>query len=188
MPRTPLPSSAKDYTPAGLDRKNIVDVRSEPDTELARYRILSPKAGVRVSPLSLGSMSLGDQWTGWMGGKLSPNESEKLLDAFYEAGGNFIDSANNYQDEQSEMIIGEWMEKRGVRDEIVLATKYTAYSMYRKEGRQKGVGVNYMGNHVSDSLKKLRTSYIDILYVHWWDYTTSVEEVMLGLNDLVREC
>lgn len=77
---------------------------------------------VRVSPLCLGAMSIGDQWTPFMGGALNFEEACKLLDTFYEAGGNFIDTANNYQHEQSEMIIGEWMEKRGIRDEIVLAT------------------------------------------------------------------
>jgi hypothetical protein len=61
---------------------DLFPVGPEPQTELARYRILSPKAGVRVSPLCLGAMSLGDQWTGWMGGKLDQEESNKLLDAF----------------------------------------------------------------------------------------------------------
>lgn len=82
---------------------------------------------VRVSPLCLGAMSLGDQWTPFMGGALNFEESCKFLDTFYEAGGNFIDTANNYQNEQSEMIIGEWMEKRGIRDEIVLATCVFAF-------------------------------------------------------------
>lgn len=72
-------------------------------------------------------MSLGDQWTPFMGGALNFEESCKFLDTFYEAGGNFIDTANNYQNEQSEMIIGEWMEKRGIRDEIVLATCVFAF-------------------------------------------------------------
>ncbi|GFZ50406.1 oxidoreductase with NAD+ or NADP+ as acceptor [Saitozyma sp. JCM 24511] len=197
MPRTQLHTSAKDYTPsAPNERKGFFELfgpAPEPQTELARYRILAPKAGVRVSPLCLGAMSLGDQWTGWMGSGLDATGSEKLLDAFYEAGGNFIDTSCNYQDEQSEMIIGEWMEKRGNRDEIVLATKYTTYGLNRKEGRQNGIGINYAGNHrknlfltVEDSLKKLRTSYIDLLYVHWWDYSTTIEEIMLSLNDLVK--
>jgi aryl-alcohol dehydrogenase-like predicted oxidoreductase len=70
----------------------------QPKTELARYRLLSPSAGIRVSPICLGAMSLGDQWTGYMGGKApGQKESEELLDAFVEMGGNFIDTANNYQ-------------------------------------------------------------------------------------------
>lgn len=79
-----------------------------PKTELGRYRILSSTAGVRVSPLQLGAMSIGDAWSGMMG-SMSKENSFKLLDAFEDAGGNFIDTANNYQDEQSEEWIGEWM-------------------------------------------------------------------------------
>ena len=66
-------------------------------------------------------MSIGDKWQ--MAGAMNKESSFKLLDAFYEAGGNFIDTANNYQDETSEMFIGEWMESRGIRDQIVIATK-----------------------------------------------------------------
>lgn len=73
--------------------------RSAPESELARYRILSDTAGVRVSPLCLGAMSLGDQWTGFMAGKLDQKESEEYLDEFVKLGGNFIDTANNYQGE-----------------------------------------------------------------------------------------
>lgn len=80
----------------------------EPKTELGRYRILSSTAGVRVSPLQLGAMSIGDAWSGFMG-SMNKENSMKLLDAFEDAGGNFIDTANNYQDEQSEEWIGEWM-------------------------------------------------------------------------------
>ena len=68
----------------------------EPKTELGRYHILSPLAGVRVSPLQLGAMSIGDAWKGFMGA-MDKEQSFKLLDAYYEAGGNFIDTANNYQ-------------------------------------------------------------------------------------------
>ncbi|WWC98360.1 hypothetical protein V866_005251 [Kwoniella sp. B9012] len=198
MVRTQLLASAKDYTPSsGEERKDFPGIfppAPEPPTELGRYRLLSPTAGVRVSPLCLGAMSLGDQWQGFMGSSLNYEESAKFLDYFYEAGGNFIDTANFYQDEQSEMIVGEWMESRGIRDEMVIATKYTTYNLDRKEGRFKGIGANYVGNatkslhlNIEDSLKKLRTTYIDILYVHWWDYTTSIPEVMQSLNDLVRE-
>ncbi|ODO05817.1 hypothetical protein I350_04878 [Cryptococcus amylolentus CBS 6273] len=162
-------------------------------TELARYRLLSPSAAIRVSPLCLGAMSLGDQWTGFMGARTDFDQATKLLDTFYEAGGNFIDTANNYQNEQSEMIIGEWMEKRGIRDEIVLATKYSTLGLDRNEGKFEGIAANYCGNHkknlrltVESSLKKLRTDYIDLLYVHWWDYSTSIPELMQSLNDVVK--
>ncbi|KZV65145.1 Aldo/keto reductase [Peniophora sp. CONT] len=94
-----------------------------PATALGRYRMLSARAGVRVSPLCLGAMSIGDQWAKIGMGAMDKESSFKLLDAFYDAGGNFIDTANNYQQETSEMFIGEWMETRGNRDEMVIATK-----------------------------------------------------------------
>ena len=75
-----------------------------------------------MSPLCLGGMSIGDQWGAGMGA-MSKESSFALLDAFYAAGGNFIDTANNYQNETSEMFIGEWMEARGIRNQMVIATK-----------------------------------------------------------------
>lgn len=163
----------------------------EPATELGRYRILSSTAGVRVSPLQLGGMSIGDAWKDSMG-SMTKEESFKLLDAFYEAGGNFIDTANNYQDEQSETWIGEWMAQRQNRDQIVVATKYTTDFRSYKLGKNKAP--NHCGNHrrslfmsVRESLKKLQTDWIDILYVHWWDQTTSIEEIMDSLQILVEQ-
>jgi len=95
----------------------------EPASPLARYRQLSPLAGVHVSPLCLGAMSIGDKWDSIGLGAMDKESSFKLLDAFFDAGGNFIDTANNYQDETSEEFIGEWAEKRGIRDQLVIATK-----------------------------------------------------------------
>ncbi|UKZ76755.1 Putative aryl-alcohol dehydrogenase aad14 [Trichoderma virens FT-333] len=162
----------------------------EPVSELNRYRVLSPTAGVRVSPLALGAMSIGDSWSDWMG-SMDKESSFKLLDAFYDAGGNFIDTANNYQNEQSESWIGEWAAKRGIRDQLVIATKFT--SDYRSHELGKGRAPNFQGNHrkslhlsVRDSLKKLQTDYIDILYIHWWDHTTSIKELMDALHQQVE--
>ena len=151
----------------------------EPATPLGRLRILSTTAGVRVSPLQLGGMSIGDAWSSFMGSMSKPQAFE-LLDAFIAAGGNFIDTANNYQDEQSERWIGEWMTERKNRDNIVLATKYsTAYRDY--EVGEKRSYVNYSGNsrralHMSvrDSLQKLGTDWVDILYVHFFPCFTAV--------------
>jgi aryl-alcohol dehydrogenase-like predicted oxidoreductase len=161
----------------------------EPETALGRYRVLSSTAGIRVSPLQLGAMSIGDAWEGLLG-SMNKENSFKLLDAFYDAGGNFIDTANNYvsatpllpyrskltdeqQDEQSETWIGEWMQQKQNRDMLVLATKFTTGYPNYKLGKNKTV--NYTGNHkrsmhmsVRDSLKKLQTDYIDVLYVHWY--------------------
>ncbi|ORY92793.1 NADP-dependent oxidoreductase domain-containing protein, partial [Leucosporidium creatinivorum] len=161
----------------------------EPKTALGRHRLLSPTAGVRVSPLQLGGGSLGSAWTD-LTGAMTKEASFKLLDAFVEAGGNFIDTANNYQNEESELFIGEWMAERKNRDRIILATKFT--TNYRAYADGKNESINNSGNHkkslhlsLRDSLKKLQTDYIDILY--WWDWTTSIEEVMHSLDILVKQ-
>ncbi|GJE90822.1 aryl-alcohol dehydrogenase-like protein [Phanerochaete sordida] len=161
-----------------------------PATRLARHRVLGPRAGVHVSPLQLGAMSIGDQWAQFGFGSMDKAGSFALLDAFYGAGGNFIDTANNYQDESSEEFLGEWMEARGVRGEIVLATKYSSDYRRGKGGQHScfiGNSAKSLYNSVEDSLRKLRSAYIDILYVHWWDYTASVEEVMDALHALVLQ-
>ncbi|KAF9064590.1 NADP-dependent oxidoreductase domain-containing protein [Rhodocollybia butyracea] len=162
-----------------------------PPTKLGVLRALSPNAGVHVSPFCLGAMSIGDKWT-YMMGSMDKEASFKLLDAYFEMGGNFIDTANGYQDESSEEFIGEWMEKRGIRDQLVIATKYT--TNFKRSDSSIVQKANYTGNNVKSmhisveaSLKKLRTSYIDLFYVHWWDYETSIKEVMDGLHSLVMQ-
>jgi aryl-alcohol dehydrogenase-like predicted oxidoreductase len=143
---------------------------SPPPSALAKYRLLSPTAAVRVSPLCLGAMSLGDAWEHM--GTQSKENSFKILDLFYEAGGNFIDTANGYQNEQSEIWLGEWMDKRQNRSQMVIATKYT--SPYKRDWSKEPIKANFAGNSakslhesVAASLKKLQTDYIDLLYVHW---------------------
>lgn len=169
----------------------IFEPAPEPKTELGRYRILSASAGIRVSPLQLGGMSIGEAWADFMG-SMDKEQSFKLMDYFFESGGNFIDTANAYQDEQSEEWIGEWMTSRKNRDQMVIATKYT--SDYKAYELGKGRVPNHVGNskrsmHVSvrDSLKKLQTDWIDILYLHWWDFTTSIKEIMDSLHLLVEQ-
>ncbi|CZR61748.1 probable aryl-alcohol dehydrogenase Aad14 [Phialocephala subalpina] len=148
-------------------------VAPEPPTELGRYRVLSSTAGSSFM------------------GSMDKEASFKLLDTYFEAGGNFIDTANNYQNEQSEAWIGEWMATRKNRDQIVIATKYATDYKYWELGT--GKTPNHCGNHkrslhmsVRDSLKKLQTGWIDILYLHWWDHTTSIEEIMDSLHILVQ--
>ncbi|KAH6912855.1 aryl-alcohol dehydrogenase [Coprinopsis sp. MPI-PUGE-AT-0042] len=161
-----------------------------PPTALGRYRKLSSTAGVHVSPLQLGAMSVGDKWAAFGMGAMDKESSFKLLDAYYDNGGNFIDTANNYQDETSEMFIGEWAEQRGIRDQLFIATKYTTGFKRGDDSIKQKVlttGNNTKSLHVSvnASLKKLRTDYIDLLYLHWWDWETSIEEVMRSLHNLV---
>ncbi|KII90749.1 hypothetical protein PLICRDRAFT_106646 [Plicaturopsis crispa FD-325 SS-3] len=159
-------------------------------SKLGIHRPLATSAGIHVSPLVLGTMTIGDKWEQYGFGAMDKESSFKLMDAFYDLGGNFIDTANNYHDETTEQFVGEWAEQRGIRDQLVIATKYSTNFKMGDDGVvQKSL---YSGNHakslhlsVEASLKKLRTSYIDILYVHYWDWMTSVEEVMNSLHNLV---
>ncbi|BEJ16857.1 hypothetical protein CspHIS471_0602580 [Cutaneotrichosporon sp. HIS471] len=161
-----------------------------PPTRLGRYRVLSPTCGLRVSPLQLGCMSLGDRNKAL--GAISKEQAFKILDAYYEAGGNFLDTANTYHGGQSEEWIGEWLKARGCREDLVIATKYTSNT---ENGRIKEhpIQVNRAGNSaksmkigIDNSLRRLGTDYVDIFYLHWWDWTTPVAEVMHALNRLVE--
>jgi aryl-alcohol dehydrogenase-like predicted oxidoreductase len=143
-----------------------------------QYRLLG-NSGLRVSEAALGTMTFGEDW-GWGAAK---DEARKMYDAFREAGGNFIDTANIYTNGSSESFLGEFME--GHRQSVVLATKYT--------NAFPGTDPNAAGNQrknmmqsVEASLRRLRTDYIDLYWVHIWDQITPVEEVMRGLDDLVR--
>lgn len=143
-----------------------------------RYRLLG-NSGLRVSEAALGTMTFGEDW-GWGTAK---DEARRVYDAFREAGGNFIDTANLYTNGASESFLGEFME--GHRQSVVLATKYT--------NAAPGTDPNAAGNQrknmaqsVEASLKRLQTDYIDLYWVHIWDQLTPVEEVMRGLDDLVR--
>lgn len=123
---------------------------------------------------------------------MDEDQSFRLLDAYADAGGNFIDTANKYQDEDLESYLGRWMEARSNRDLMFVATKFTNDF----HGWEIGMGktVNYVGNHkkslrlsVEASPRKLRTNYVDLLYVHWWDWTASIEELMDSLHILVEQ-
>lgn len=124
-------------------------------------------------------------------GDITQKTVEDILDYYHSQGGNFIDTSNNYQFNQSEQWIGEWMAKRGVRDQIVLATKYSI-NWRATQGDANEIQINFQGNNakslhlsVKHSLETLQTDYIDILYVHWHDFTTSIPEIMHSLNNLV---
>src|ERR1700752_4737580 len=144
-----------------------------------RYRLLG-NSGLRVSEAALGTMTFGDDW-GWGSAK---DEARKVYDAFREAGGNFIDTANLYTNGTSESFIGEFM--RDHRQSVVLATKYT--------NAAPGEDANAAGNHrksmvqaLEASLRRLKTDYIDLYWLHIWDQMTPVEEVMRAFDDLVRQ-
>lgn len=142
-----------------------------------RYRTLG-RSGLRVSELCLGTMTFGEEW-GW--GADEPT-SRAILDRFADAGGNFVDTANSYTGGTSETFLGRFLEGR--RDDFVLATKYTQAEVW---GDPNGSG-NHRKNLVRSleaSLRRLRTDYVDVLWLHAWDFLTPVEEVVRALDDLV---
>ncbi|KAF5336465.1 hypothetical protein D9611_006464 [Ephemerocybe angulata] len=123
-------------------------------------------------------------------GAMNKEDSFKLLDAYYDLGGNFIDTANFYQEGSSEQFIGEWAEAKGIREQLFIATKYSANPKARDPSVEQkvlygGTNVKSMHNSLTQSLKNLRTDYIDLFYVHWWDYDTAIEELMQALHALV---
>jgi aryl-alcohol dehydrogenase-like predicted oxidoreductase len=144
-----------------------------------RYRLLG-NSGLRVFEASLGTMTFGDDW-GWGSAK---DEARKIYDAYRDAGGNFIDTANLYTNGTSETFLGEFM--NGHRESIVLATKYTNATP-GKDPNAAGNQRKNMVQSVEASLKRLATDYIDLYWVHIWDQITPVEEVMRALDDLVRQ-
>jgi aryl-alcohol dehydrogenase-like predicted oxidoreductase len=143
-----------------------------------RYRAFGT-SGLRVSELFLGAMTFGEQ--GGVGAP--PEECARMLDAYADAGGNVIDTAINYRGGASEEILGELL--AGRRDRFVLATKYT---VSRDRDDPNGAG-NHRKNlrlSLDTSLRRLRTDYVDIYWVHMWDRDTPVEETMRALDDEVR--
>jgi aryl-alcohol dehydrogenase-like predicted oxidoreductase len=143
------------------------------------YRLLG-KSGLRVSELCLGTMTFGEDW-GW---GTAREEARKIYDAFRDAGGNFIDTANVYTNGMSETFLGEFL--AGHRESMVLATKYTnaaATADPNASGNQR----KSMVQSVEASLRRLKTDYIDLYWLHIWDQLTPVEEVMRAFDDLVRQ-
>jgi aryl-alcohol dehydrogenase-like predicted oxidoreductase len=136
-------------------------------------------SGLRVSEIALGTMTFGEEW-GW---GCDYKTSKEIFDIYANAGGNFIDTANLYTEGTSERFCGDFISQD--RDYFVLATKYTLREF---QGNPNGSGNNRknLRQSVERSLQRLNTDYIDLLWVHAWDYTTPVEEVMRGLDDLVR--
>lgn len=143
-----------------------------------RYKLFG-HTGLRVSELALGTMTFGEE-VAWGASK---EESRRIFDAFVAAGGNFIDTANNYTRGTSEKYVGDFIAE--ARSRFVVGSKYT---MATPVGDP-----NVAGNHrknmvqtLENSLKSLRTDYLDILWVHAYDGVTPIEEMMRALDDLVR--
>lgn len=144
-----------------------------------RYKLLG-KSGLRVSEVSLGTMTFGETW-GWGASK---DVCRTMVDRFAEAGGNFIDTSINYTDGTAEEILGDLL--KADRDHFVLSSKYTLTTPDATDPNAGGNSRKNMMRSVEQSLKRLQTDYLDVYYLHAWDYMTPVQEVMRGLDDLVR--
>ncbi|MCF8253649.1 MAG: aldo/keto reductase [Bacteroidia bacterium] len=134
--------------------------------------------GLRVSELCLGTMGFGTEW-GWGADEAT---SRQVFETYANEGGNFIDTANRYTEGTSEKFVGLFTQDD--RDHFVIATKYTL--------KDRNGDPNYAGNHrknmmrsVQESLKRMNTDYIDLLWLHIWDFTTHPEEILLAMNDLI---
>jgi aryl-alcohol dehydrogenase-like predicted oxidoreductase len=152
---------------------------NQPITQLNQYRLLG-NSGMRVSPICLGTMTFGTEWG--FGSDLE--ESRRILDIYAERGGNFLDTANIYTGGSSESYIGQILQNR--RDKFVIATKYSLNT--------DPTNPNAGGNHrkalitaIEASLKRLNTDYIDLYWLHAWDYRNSIEEVMRAMDDMVKQ-
>lgn len=145
--------------------------------QLDNYRLLG-RSGLRVSPLSLGTMTFGV--SGW-GTDLE--EAQRMLDHFIDHGGNFVDTANFYANGEAENMLGQLLRER--RQQMVIATKYSL-SMIPGDPNASGNQRKNMVQAVDASLKRLQTDYIDLLYLHLWDNLTPAEEILRGFDDLVR--
>ncbi|QYO67246.1 aldo/keto reductase [Leptolyngbya sp. 7M] len=143
-----------------------------------QYKLLG-NTGLRVSELCLGAMTFGDDWD-W---GASRETSQAIFDAFAEAGGNFIDTANVYTNGTSEKLLGDFVSAE--RDRFVIATKYTVM-MNPTDPNSSGNQRKNLMRSLDASLKRLNTDYIDLYWVHMWDTVTPVEEIMRALDDVVR--
>lgn len=148
-------------------------------TALNTYSLLG-RSGLRVSPLALGTMTMGTSW-GW---GADQSDTKRMFDLYADQGGNFIDGANEYTGGQSEAYLGEVLEGR--RDRFVLATKF---GLSQAEGDPNAGGAHRKAikRAVEGSLRRLKTDYIDLYYLHIWDWRTPIEETITAMNDLVRD-
>ena len=140
------------------------------------------RSGLRVSPLTLGTMTFGTEW-GWGSEEAT---ARAIFNRYLEAGGNVLDTADGYTNGKSEELLGKFIQEGGLRDRVVLATKFT----FNAEPGNPNAGGNGRKNiyrALHGSLRRLKTDYIDLYWLHAWDTVTRVEEVVSTLNDLVRE-
>ncbi|WP_373077695.1 aldo/keto reductase [Zhongshania sp.] len=146
--------------------------------QLDDYRLLG-RSGLRVSPLSLGTMTFG-VGSGWGS---TDSDAQHMVDRYIELGGNFIDTANFYASGGSEQLLGQFIQGR--RNQLALASKYSL-TMQAGDPNACGNHRKNMVQSVEASLKRMKTDYLDLLYLHVWDCRTPVEEILRAFDDLVR--
>jgi aryl-alcohol dehydrogenase-like predicted oxidoreductase len=147
---------------------------------ITSYRTLGT-TGLRVSPLALGAMNFDDGTWG-----SAPETSFDILDHYLDAGGNFIDTANQYNAGKSEQTLGDYFEQRpGRRNRVVLATKFGG-TLHPSDPNAGGAGRKAIYTQLDESLRRLKTDYIDLYWMHQWDRHTPIHETLSALNDLVR--
>jgi aryl-alcohol dehydrogenase-like predicted oxidoreductase len=140
------------------------------------------RSGLKVSPLCLGTMTFGTEW-GWGS---EEKDSKTIFDRYLEAGGNFLDTADGYTMGHSEQLVGKFVAERKLRDNVVIATKFT-FNGQQGNPNAGGNGRKNIYRALEGSLSRLQTDYVDLYWLHAWDTVTPVEEVLSTLNDLVRE-
>ena len=140
------------------------------------------RSGLRVSPMCLGTMTFGTAW-GW---GADEGAARAVFDAYVDAGGNFVDTADIYTGGQSEELVGAFIADRDLRDRVVLATKFT-FNLDKGNPNGGGNGRKLVRRAVEASLRRLRTDHLDLYWLHCWDMVTPVEELMRTLDDLVRD-
>lgn len=168
---------------------SVVIAMKDPVMSLTAFRTLG-RSGLVVSPLALGTMTFGP-------GEWGADEgmSRDIFNAYREAGGNFVDTADIYSGGESERLVGQFIKETGSRDEVVLATKFafngSASPLAAGEGQRGnpnagGAGAKNIHRALDASLARLGTDYIDLYWMHVWDGVTPVEEIVQTLGDLVR--
>ncbi|TXI07095.1 MAG: aldo/keto reductase [Rhizobium sp.] len=151
-----------------------------------QYYLLG-RSGLRVSRLALGTMTFGNGGIRGIAGSWGADASaaRAMFDGYIAAGGNFIDTANSYAGGLSEELVGAFVAEAGVRDAVVIATKFSN-SLSSGNPNAGGNGRKAMMQAIDASLKRLKTDYIDLYLLHTWDRMTPAEEVMRTFDDLVR--
>jgi len=140
------------------------------------------RSGLKVSPLCLGTMTFAEDW-GWGS---SEETARQIFNAYIDRGGNFLDTADGYTNGKSEELLGKFIKERKLRDTAVVATKFT-FNAQKGNPNAGGNGRKNIYRALEGSLKRLDTDYVDLYWLHAWDKVTPIEEVLITLNDLVRE-